>query len=177
MLRLWPRLTMINNEGFANITNLLAISKERVDKMVKQIGNRRERFCHSTSTCSWSWGCSGTSSKLKWIHWRHLASYRAKNPRGIGDQNSTSWLSHKKSRETWHGIVPVAQILGAIEDLLKVLGAFEDQLLSLQRSRTHSIVLLDSRARCCWARHAWHALVQISRWVHDLYYYTWWGQL
>jgi hypothetical protein len=35
-------VTRINNEGFATITDLLAISKDQADKIVKHIGNWRE---------------------------------------------------------------------------------------------------------------------------------------
>jgi hypothetical protein len=37
-------VTAINNEGFNNVTNLLAISEDQVDKMVKHNGNWRERY-------------------------------------------------------------------------------------------------------------------------------------
>jgi hypothetical protein len=36
-------MTAINNEGFTKVTDLLSISEDQVDKMVKHIGNWKER--------------------------------------------------------------------------------------------------------------------------------------
>jgi hypothetical protein len=42
-------VTVINNEGFNNVTNLLTISEAQIDKMVKHIGNWRERCVAPTA--------------------------------------------------------------------------------------------------------------------------------